>query len=169
MPQDKVIDLYKELKAIGLSEPGAGTIVDVIACPGTDTCKLGIASSPRPRRRAAHAPGARRRASMDAGRSENLRIKVSGCFNSCGQHHVADLGFYGNSRNVGGYTVPHFQVMLGGKWTRERRLVRAWRSGSVPSKRIPDLVDRADRPVRRASGRATNRSRTGASASARRS
>ena len=44
-----------------------------------------------------------------------LRIKVSGCFNSCGQHHVADIGFFGNSRKVDGYTVPHFQVVLGGR------------------------------------------------------
>ena len=47
----------------------------------------------------------------------NLHIKISGCFNSCGQHHVADLGFYGVSRNKNGYTVPHFQVVLGGQWT----------------------------------------------------
>src|SRR5881227_1074213 len=70
-----------------------------------------------------------------------MRIKVSGCFNSCGQHHVADIGFYGNSRNINGYTVPHFQVMLGGKW-RENGGSYALALGSVPSKKIPDLVDR---------------------------
>ena len=69
----------------------------------------------------------------------NLRIKVSGCFNSCGQHHVADIGFYGNSRNVGNYTVPHFQVMLGGQWTQNGGSY-ALAMGSVPSKRIPDLI-----------------------------
>ncbi len=62
----------------------------------------------------------------------SLRIKVSGCFNSCGQHHVADIGFYGVSRNKGGYAVPHFQVVLGGQWTRERRLLRpGHRRGAV--------------------------------------
>jgi sulfite reductase (ferredoxin) len=70
----------------------------------------------------------------------NLRIKVSGCFNSCGQHHAADIGFYGNSRNVGGYTVPHFQVMLGGMW-RKNAGSYALAMGSVPSHRIPDLID----------------------------
>jgi sulfite reductase (ferredoxin) len=70
---------------------------------------------------------------------KNLRIKVSGCFNSCGQHHVADIGFYGNSRNIGGYTVPHFQVMLGGKWV-ENAGSYALAMGAVPSKRIPALV-----------------------------
>ena len=68
-----------------------------------------------------------------------LRIKISGCFNSCGQHHVADIGFYGNSRNVGGYTVPHFQVMLGGQWSHNAGSF-GLALGAVPSKRIPDLV-----------------------------
>ena len=54
-------------------------------------------------------------------------------------HHVADLGFYGNSRNVGGYTVPHFQVMLGGQWS-ENGGSYALAMGAVPSKRVPDLV-----------------------------
>ena len=55
---------------------------------------------------------------------ENLHIKISGCFNSCGQHHVADLGFYGVSRKVGGYAVPHFQVVLGGEWEHNGGFVR---------------------------------------------
>jgi sulfite reductase (ferredoxin) len=135
---NKVIDLYKELAAIGLAEPGAGTIVDVTACPGTDTCKLGIASS-----RGLAGELRTRLAAQSASMNEaigKLRIKVSGCFNSCGQHHIADLGFYGNSRNVGGYTVPHFQVMLGGQWT-ENAASYALTLGAVPSKRVPDLVN----------------------------
>jgi sulfite reductase (ferredoxin) len=137
VPQNRVIELYKELVALGLGEPGAGTIVDVTACPGTDTCKLGIASS-----RGLAGELRRRLAAADAGRDAalgGLRIKVSGCFNSCGQHHVADLGFYGNSRNIGGYTVPHFQVMLGGQWTQNAASY-GLAMGSVPSKRIPELV-----------------------------
>jgi sulfite reductase (ferredoxin) len=137
VPHGKVIDLYNELKAIGLAQPGAGTIVDLVACPGTDTCKLGIASS-----RGLAGELRNRLMAKSAERDEaigGLRIKVSGCFNSCGQHHVADLGFYGNSRNVGGYTVPHFQVMLGGMW-KENGGSYALTLGSVPSKRIPDLV-----------------------------
>jgi sulfite reductase (ferredoxin) len=137
VPQDKLIDLYNELKQIGLAEPGAGTIVDVTACPGTDTCKLGISSS---RGLAGELRGrlGAKSASLDES-IRGLRIKVSGCFNSCGQHHVADIGFYGNSRNVGGYTVPHFQVMLGGQWA-ENGGSYALAMGAVPSKRVPDLV-----------------------------
>jgi sulfite reductase (ferredoxin) len=133
----QLINLYKELAAHGLAEPGAGTIVDVVTCPGTDTCKLGIASSRGLAGELRHRLAAQS-ASMDKAIG-SLRIKVSGCFNSCGQHHVADLGFYGNSRNISGYTVPHFQVMLGGQWT-ENAGSYALAMGSVPSKRIPDLV-----------------------------
>jgi sulfite reductase (ferredoxin) len=137
VPHNKVIDLYNDLKAIGLSAPGAGTIVDVTACPGTDTCKLGIASS-RGLAGELRERLAVKSASLDTA-VRNLRIKVSGCFNSCGQHHVADIGFYGNSRNVSGYTVPHFQVMLGGQWSQNAASY-ALAMGAVPSKRVPDLV-----------------------------
>jgi sulfite reductase (ferredoxin) len=71
----------------------------------------------------------------------NLRIKVSGCFNSCGQHHASDLGFYGVSRNKAGYTVPHFQVVLGGQWQNNAGSY-GLAIGAVPSKRIPEAVDR---------------------------
>ncbi|HVT87242.1 MAG TPA: nitrite/sulfite reductase [Tepidisphaeraceae bacterium] len=138
VPQNKLIDLYKELKAIGLGEGNAGTIVDITACPGTDTCKLGIASS-RGLAGELRTQLAEKSANLDQS-IRDLRIKVSGCFNSCGQHHMADIGFYGNSRNVGGYTVPHFQVMLGGMW-RENAGAYALAMGAVPSKRVPALVD----------------------------
>jgi ferredoxin-nitrite reductase len=129
--------LYEELRVVGLGEPGAGTILDVTACPGTDTCKLGIASS------RGLAGELRRRLGETAFELDEavrgLRIKVSGCFNSCGQHHVADIGFFGNSRKVDGYTVPHFQVVLGGKW-RENAGAYGLPIGAVPSKRIPEVV-----------------------------
>jgi sulfite reductase (ferredoxin) len=134
---NKIIDLYNDLKAIGLAVPGAGTIVDVTSCPGTDTCKLGIASS-RGLAGELRERLAVKSASLDSA-VRDLRIKVSGCFNSCGQHHVADIGFYGNSRNVGKYTVPHFQVMLGGQWSQNGGSY-ALAMGAVPSKRVPDLL-----------------------------
>ncbi|MCH8076466.1 MAG: nitrite/sulfite reductase [SAR324 cluster bacterium] len=131
-------DLYAELERAGLHRPGAGTIRDIVSCPGTDTCKLGISSS-----RGLSAELMKRlEQESDAGQSaHDLRIKVSGCFNSCGQHHVADIGFYGVSRTLGGYKVPHFQLVLGGQWSEN--------GGSfglpivaVPSKRVPEAVTR---------------------------
>jgi sulfite reductase (ferredoxin) len=132
-------DVYGELKAIGLGDPGAGTIVDIVTCPGTDTCKLGISSS------RGLAAELRKRLTEKQFQFdqpvENLHIKISGCFNSCGQHHVADLGFYGVSRKMGGFAVPHFQVVLGGEWEHN--------GGSyglpviaIPSKNIPEVVSR---------------------------
>ncbi len=131
--------VHADLKAAGLAAPLAGTIVDVSSCPGTDTCKLGIASS-----RGLAGELRTRLAAKNAELDETiggLRIKVSGCFNSCGQHHVADLGFYGVSRNKNGYTVPHFQVLLGGEWGNNAGTY-GLAIGAVPSKRIPETVDR---------------------------
>lgn len=130
--------LYLALLPLGLAQPGAGSIADVTACPGTDTCKLGIASS----RGLARELIGRLSANYDALHSavRPLRIKISGCFNACGQHHVADIGFYGNSRTVNGYTVPHFQVVLGGQWT-ENGKTYGLGIGAVPSRRIPEVVD----------------------------
>ncbi|MBI4444839.1 MAG: nitrite/sulfite reductase [Acidobacteria bacterium] len=131
--------LYLELKEIGLAEPGAGTIVDIVACPGTDTCKLGIASS-RGLAAELRTRLAERNHELEQA-VQNLHIKISGCFNSCGQHHISDLGFYGVSRHVGGHTVPHFQLVLGGQWAQN--------AGSyglaicaIPAKRVPETVQR---------------------------
>jgi len=95
-----LLALYREIEGAGLGAPGAGTIVDITACPGTDTCKLGIASS-RGLAGELRMRLAERSVEMDEAIS-GLHIKISGCFNSCGQHHIADLGFYGVSRNKNG-------------------------------------------------------------------
>jgi len=132
-------ELYAALKAVGLGVPGAGNIFDVVACPGTDTCKLGISSS------RGLAGELRKRLGEQAARLDqavqNLHIKVSGCFNSCGQHHVADMGFYGVSRKAGNYTVPHFQVLLGGQWENNGGAY-GLPIVAIPSKNIPAVVER---------------------------
>jgi sulfite reductase (ferredoxin) len=130
--------VYRDLQAIGLGAPGAGTIFDITTCPGTDTCKLGIAAS-----RGLTGELRTRLAAKNTTLPEaikNLRIKISGCFNSCGQHHVADIGFFGNSRRRNNRTVPHFQVVLGGRW-RENAGSYGLAVGAVPSKRVPDVLD----------------------------
>ena len=137
--QTDLVSLYNDLHVAKLVLSGAGTITDVTACPGTDTCKLGIASS--------RGLGAELRARMEA-RSlqfdptlKHVNIKVSGCPNSCGQHHIADIGFYGSSRNVGSYKVPHFQLLLGGA-LEDNSGNYGLAIGAVPSKRTPEAVDR---------------------------
>lgn len=134
-----VAALFADLDAVDLGQPGASSVVDIVTCPGTDTCKLGISSS-------RGLGGELRNRLLAKGFQldqaiKDLHIKVSGCFNSCGDHHVSDLGFYGVSRTVNGYKVPHFQVVIGGQWENN--------AGSyglpiiaIPSKRAPDAVDR---------------------------
>ncbi len=131
-------DLYRELDAVHLAAPGAGTVTDITSCPGTDTCKLGIAASRglsgELRDRLIAQNGSLHPAVSD------LKIKVSGCFNSCGQHHISDIGFFGNSRRRNNRAVPHFQVVLGGKW-EDNGGSYGLAVGAVPSKRIPDVFN----------------------------
>ena len=130
-------EVYRALERIHLAAPGAGTIADITACPGTDTCKLGISSS---RALAAELTRELRASGLDRdSRAKHLHIKASGCFNACGQHHVADLGFLGVSRNVGGRRVPHFQLVVGGQWTHNGGSY-GLAIGAVPSKRVPEVV-----------------------------
>ena len=130
--------LYTDLDAIGLASAGADTIVDVTSCPGTDTCKLGIAASRGLASELRKQLGEKSATLPQA--IKDLKIKISGCFNSCGQHHVADIGFYGNSRKIESRLVPHFQVVLGGQW-KENGGSYGLAVGSVPSKAIPQAID----------------------------
>ena len=131
--------VYAALVDIGLATGGASTISDITSCPGTDTCKLGISSS---RALAAELTRNIRKSGIDKDpNAKHLHIKASGCFNSCSQHHVADLGFLGVSRNVGGRRVPHFQLVVGGQWTNNAGSY-GLAIGAVPSKRVPEIVKR---------------------------
>jgi sulfite reductase (ferredoxin) len=131
--------LHADLAAAGLALPGASTLVDITACPGTDTCKLGISSSRGLASELRRRIEARNYQLDDA--VKDLKIKISGCFNSCGQHHIADIGFYGVSRKVGNRTVPHFQVILGGQ-TQANAAAYGLATLALPSKAIPDAVER---------------------------
>ncbi|HSN81660.1 MAG TPA: nitrite/sulfite reductase [Polyangiales bacterium] len=132
------VAFYERLDALDLADPGAGTITDMTSCPGTDTCKLGISSS------RGLTGELRKRLSViqeDLDPAvEALRMKASGCFNSCGQHHVADIGFTGVSRQVGGRKVPHFNIVLGGQWTENAKSYGLV-VGAVPSKNVPKAVE----------------------------
>lgn len=128
--------LYGELKKIGMVKKDAQTIYDVTACPGTDTCRLGISSS------MGLARVIEQRLYQEDGKitalARDLRIKISGCPNSCGQHHIANIGLYGGAIPTGDHTVPAFQLMLGGSFGRET--VIATPICQIPSKRVPDAV-----------------------------
>lgn len=137
VPENKIVALWQALDELSLGDPTAGTIVDVTACPGTDTCKLGHASS-RGLAATLRDQLTVTNAHLDTA-IKDLRVKVSGCFNSCGQHHVADIGFYGVGRKVKGFMVPHFQVVVGGQWNNNGGAY-GLAIGAVPSKSIPEAL-----------------------------
>ena len=105
--------LHADLEAIDLAAPMADTIGDLTACPGTDSCKLGIASS-RGLAGVLHREFAAQANNGNGGVRQDISIKMSGCYNSCGQHHVANIGFFGSSKRKSGRVAPVFQVILGG-------------------------------------------------------
>ncbi|MCG9126543.1 sulfurtransferase TusA family protein [Candidatus Poribacteria bacterium] len=128
--------LYKELTEVGLGDPGAESLVDITACPGTDSCKLGVSSS---RGLAAHL----RTHFIEAGHQEDIkdfRIKISGCPNSCGQHHIANIGFFGSSRRIGEHIAPYYQVLLGGHMI-ENASSYGLATGKIHGKYIPDFIE----------------------------
>lgn len=129
-------DLYRDLKTIGLAESGAGRLKDVVACPGTDSCKLGITSS---RGLAAHLRKEFANGMSGIARRSDLKVKVSGCFNSCGQHHVADIGFFGSVQRKKNYTAPVFQVTLGGS-TRNNAHSYGLAIGKIPSQNVDKAI-----------------------------
>ena len=133
-PLARAREIYKSLLALDLATPGARTIADVTGCPGATTCNLGITRS---------LTLAEVLAEEFAGETDpevrKLRIKISGCPNSCGQHHIADIGLYGNARKVGEQQAPYYQLMLAGRVSGDgvqfaRQVV------PVPAKRIPQAL-----------------------------
>jgi len=130
--------LFSELKPLGLAETEAGKLYDVTSCPGAETCQLGISAS----RGLSRALEARfKEVSLSGSDIEDVRIKVSGCPNSCGQHHIADIGFFGGARKVHDHLAPHFQLLIGGM-TDEGKAQFGQPVLKLPARRIPDAVVR---------------------------
>jgi len=130
--------IYEALVGIDLAESGAARMKDVTACPGTDSCKLGISSS---RGLAATLHEKFSNGMSDLAEREDLNVKISGCFNSCGQHHIADIGLFGSVQRKGQSAAPVFQVVLGGTTTGNAEKY-GLAVGKVPAKRVPDAVRR---------------------------
>ncbi|MBS0166281.1 MAG: sulfurtransferase TusA family protein [Nitrospira sp.] len=102
--------LYEDLASHGLADPGAELVEDIIACPGTDTCGLGITSSKGLARALAEVFPAGRVPEELAG----VDIKISGCHNSCAQHHISTIGLHGVGKRIGEHVAPHYELHLGG-------------------------------------------------------
>ena len=126
----------RRLDAIGMAEPGAELARDVVSCPGADTCNLAVTQS----RGLADDIG---NALEKAGLAEvgGVRVNISGCTNSCGQHHTADIGFHGVERRAHGRSAPGYQLLLGGR-VGESEVVFGQRTMRLPAKACAEATVR---------------------------
>jgi sulfite reductase (NADPH) hemoprotein beta-component len=138
IPRARVLDLYHRLVAADLGLPDAGTIADVTSCPGAESCRLAVTQS----RGLGRLLGDRLRAEPSlAAAASDLKIKISGCPNGCGQHHIAGLGFQGSVRKLDGKAVPQYFVMVGGALHGEGATF-ARLAAKIPVRRLPDALAR---------------------------
>jgi len=143
LTDDQLRPLYLDLEAIGMARPGAELARDVVACPGADTCNIAITQS----RGLARAIGERLE---EEGLAEvgGVRVNISGCTNSCGQHHAADIGLFGVERRAHGQSVPGYQLLLGGH-VADEQIVFGAKALRLPARTAPEGVARV---VRRFAG-----------------
>jgi sulfite reductase beta subunit-like hemoprotein len=135
---DDVPRLYQRLAAAGLGLSGAETVVDVTSCPGAESCRLAVTQS----RGLGRLLGDQLRARPELTRpAEDLKIKISGCPNGCGQHHVAGIGLQGSVRRLGDKVVPQYFVMVGGGVGDEgARFARL--AAKIPVRRVAEALER---------------------------
>jgi sulfite reductase (ferredoxin) len=141
---ETVYEVWQRLLALGLGEAGAQEIGDVVSCPGTDSCKLGITSS-----MGLNLAIRERLEQMDVRDplTRKVHIKMSGCPNGCGQHHIANIGFYGASIKVGEHTIPAYVAHIGGWYQAHPPVPGGVGFGTrlkvrLPAKRVPEAVER---------------------------
>jgi sulfite reductase beta subunit-like hemoprotein len=129
--------VYVALERVGLATAGAHEIEDVTTCPGAYSCNLGLT---KPMNLGVALTGVVRDYSDPNVRK--LTIKVSGCPNSCGQHWIADLGFYGNARKIDGKEVPYYLMLLGGGYDETGMMRFGTAVQSIPARLAPEAVRR---------------------------
>ncbi len=139
LSESQLAVLHERLTAIGMAEPGAELSRDVVACPGADTCNLAVTQS----RGLADAIGARLE---EEGLAEvgGVRTNISGCTNSCGQHHAADIGFFGAERRAHGTAAPGYQMLLGG-YVGQERIEFGRKALRLPAHNAPEAAARVVR------------------------
>jgi sulfite reductase (ferredoxin) len=137
--EESLKSLYVELDALNLADAGFDSTGDIIACAGTDTCNLGISNSTKV---AFELEQVIEKEYPDLLYNSDIKIKISGCPNSCAHHAIASIGFHGSSlRNKeNGKIIPAVQVLLGGGTDRDGVGFIAEKIIKVPSKRAPELL-----------------------------
>jgi sulfite reductase beta subunit-like hemoprotein len=136
---ESLYDVWRRLSELELGDAGADEITDVVSCPGTDSCKLGITSS----------MGLNQaiqdrliQMELDDELTRRIHIKMSGCPNGCGQHHIANIGFYGASIKVGEHTIPAYIPHVGGAYEGGDVRFGQRLKARLPAKRVPEAVER---------------------------
>ena len=137
VPEAALGELFDELNEIELGDFGAKEITDVVSCPGTDSCKLGITSSMGLGRAVQETLEALN--TSDA-LVKQMHVKMSGCPNGCGQHHIADIGFHGAAAKAPGGQVPAYELFLGGSYDEGDARIGLRVKTKVPAKRVPEAV-----------------------------
>ena len=139
LTEEQLPKLFARLQVIGMAEPGAELSRDVVACPGADTCNLAVTQS----RGLADAISSRLE---EEGLAEvgGIRTNISGCTNSCGQHHIADIGFSGAERRAHGVSAPGYTMLLGG-YVGETQVHFGERALRLPAKNAPEAAVRVVR------------------------
>ena len=138
VPEAALYEVWEALNEIGFGQAGVQEVTDVVTCPGTDSCKLGITSS------------------MGLGTAviktlndmaitdplaKKMHVKMSGCPNGCGQHHVADIGFHGAAMKAPGGQVPAYELFLGGSYDDgDARIGQRVARTRIPAKMVPQAV-----------------------------
>jgi sulfite reductase beta subunit-like hemoprotein len=135
---DSVEPFYQRLAAAGLGAPDAGTLSDVVSCPGAESCRLAVTQSRGLGRLLTEHLSGR----TDIVDSVPGHIKISGCPNGCGQHHIGSIGFQGSVRKLAGRAVPQYFVLVGGGCSDEGTAHFGKVVSKVPVHRLTDALDR---------------------------
>ncbi|MFN8161868.1 MAG: nitrite/sulfite reductase [Solirubrobacterales bacterium] len=139
VPDSSLYEVWRRLSELELAAPGPREITDVVSCPGTDSCKLGITSSMGLNR----AVGERLEAmDLPDGPARRIHVKMSGCPNGCSQHHIANIGFYGASLKVGGRQMPAYIAHVGGSYEGGEVAYGKRLKARLPARRVPEAVER---------------------------
>jgi sulfite reductase beta subunit-like hemoprotein len=136
---ETIYEVWQRLVEHGLADAGADEITDVVSCPGTDSCKLGITSSMGLNQAISERL---EQMQLDDEMTRRIHIKMSGCPNGCSQHHIANIGFYGASFKVGEHTIPAYIPHIGGAFEGGDVRYGHRLKARLPAKRVPEAVER---------------------------
>ena len=139
VPDNALFSIWNELSNIGLGDSGSETIKDIVSCPGTDSCKMGITSSMGLARAISEAV---EMVTSDDELTSKMHVKMSGCPNGCGQHHIADIGFHGAALKGPGGQIPAYDLFIGGTYGDGETKIGQRVKARIPTKMLPEATQK---------------------------